>query len=174
MQLQSVHTIRQNNFATIPKQSGVYILWMMEKQAVQLLNQLPKVQIEKIQRQELDGESYLAVYTGIATKDLRGRAKWHLLPSVKHTQKSVASGYLSTLRQSLSALLGIGMTHSTAAVNALLDEYCYFAWEDEADFSAFETNELTTKYYPINIQNNKVVEKETIAALKALRKQFKK
>ena len=73
-------------------------------------------------------------------------------------------GTLSTLRQSLSALLGMDMIYSQDKVNALMDDNCYWEWEYCTDSKLREKSELNSesKCYPINIQENCTVRKEVI------------
>lgn len=158
-----------------PLRGGVYCWWFKREAAQTLLEKLPLTQEElaKIQAQEIEGESYLALYFGIS-KDMLARAKWHTLQ--KHSPSAVKHGTLSTLRQTISALLGKGMSQSEGTVNEFINRNCYWEWEYDESYKLRETDELssTTKCYPLNIQENKTVTKEVRKGLSKLRKQHKK
>jgi hypothetical protein len=157
------------------KEGGVYCWWFKREVAQTLLKELPLTQDElsKIQTKEIGGEEYLALYFGIS-KDMLGRAKWHI--AQKHTASAVKYGTVSTLRNSLGALLGKDMSESEGDVNDLMDKNCYWEWEYATDYKNRETNELSSpdKCYPLNIQENKTVSKEMLKKLSQLRSQHKK
>lgn len=101
-------------------------------------------------------------------------ARWHM--TQQHSLSAVQSGYLSTLRQTLSALLGKDMTKAEQDVNDFIGKNCYWQWEytdtpEEAEDR--EQHELRTNYYPLNIQGNKTVSPEIIGTLKGLRQKYK-
>ena len=103
-----------------------------------------------------------------------GRAKWHILQ--KHSVSAVKHGTLSTLRQSLSALLDIDMSFSEEDINMFMDNNCYWEWEYTDNSKIEETNALRSndKCYPLNIQDNLTVGKDIIKNLKRIRKEHKK
>ena len=158
-----------------PLRGGVYCWWFKREAAQNLLAKLPLTQKElaKIQEREIEGESYLALYFGIS-KDMLARAKWHTLQ--KHSPSAVKHGTLSTLRQTISALLGKDMSQSEGTVNEFIDSNCYWEYECETNPKVIESTELssTDKCYPLNIQENKTVSKEVIKALSTLRKTVRK
>ena len=174
-----VSTLREqlsNRTSSIePLRGGVYCWWFKREAAQTLLAKLPLTQEElaKIQEREIEGESYLALYFGIS-KDMLARAKWHTLQ--KHSPSAVKHGTLSTLRQTISALLGEDMSKSERDVNKFIDDNCYWEWEYDEKYKQRETDELssTTKCYPLNIQGNKTVNKEVRKKLSELREQHKK
>ena len=166
----------ENRTNSIKKDGGVYCWWFKREVAQTLLNELPLTQDElsKIQRREIEGEEYWALYFGIS-RDMLGRAKWHI--TKKHKPTAVKYGTVSTLRNTLGALLGIDMSDSEKFVNDLMDENCYWAWEYDKEYKARETNELSskdTKCYPLNIQENETVGKEVLKKLSKLRSLHKK
>lgn len=166
-----------NRTSGIEPKRGVYCWWFKREAAQGLLVKLPLPQEElaKIQEREIEGESYLALYFGIS-KDMLARAKWHTMQ--KHSTSAVKHGTLSTLRQTISALLGEDMSQSEDAVNEFIDSNCYWEWEWEypESYKLREIDELssTTKCYPLNIQDNNTVTKEVRKELTKLRKQHKK
>jgi len=101
--------------------------------------------------QDFDGTTYVAIYFGKA-KDLYDRLyNWHI--NQKHSQAVVTSGYLSTLRQTITALLEMSASKSETAVNKVLDD-CIIEWEETENPEAEEHTQLTEFYYPLNIQDN--------------------
>ena len=165
----------ENRTSEIKKEGGVYCWWFKRDVAQTLLKELPLTQDElsKIQTREIDGEEYWALYFGIS-RDMLGRAKWHI--TKKHKPTAVKYGTVSTLRNTLGALLGIAMSDSEKSVNDLMDENCYWEWEYDKEYKQRETNELssTDKCYPLNIQENKTVSKAVLKKLGELRSQHKK
>ena len=165
----------ENRTSGIEKEGGVYCWWFKREIAQTLLKELPLTQDEfsKIQRREIESEEYWALYFGIS-RDMLGRAKWHI--TKKHKPTAVKYGTVSTLRNTLGALLGKDMSDSEKLVNDLMDENCYWEWEYDKEYKAQETNELssTDKCYPLNIQENKTVSKEVLKTLSRLRSQYKK
>lgn len=157
----------------IPLGPGIYCWWFEEEGARILLKALPEVDLSKAQSRMVDGKRWFALYFGIS-KNLRGRLRWHL--TQHHTQSSVKSGFISTLRFSLSALLGLPATKAEEAVNKFIDEYCiidYKAVESIKEAEVIEKKELTTKYYPLNITNNRFVDRRITLALTKLRVEHK-
>ena len=178
-----VSTLREqlsNRTSGIKEKSGVYCWWFKIEAAQTLLSKSPltklpltQEELAKIQERDIENERYLALYFGIS-KDMLARAKWHIMQ--KHSPSAVKHGTLSTLRQTISALLGIDMSQSESNVNEFIDSNCYWEWEHDGNYKKTETEELssTTKCYPLNIQENKTVSKEVRKELSKLRKQHKK
>lgn len=174
--IKSIRSILLNKDNSIKALPGIYCWWFQEKGAMMILNQLPNININMIQRREINGGSYLALYFGIS-KDLKGRIKWHTCQH--HTPSSVKSGFLSTLRQTLSSFLNINMTESEDILNKFIEENCYWEWDYTAtrqDAINIEKQELASNsyYYPLNISNNKSTPKDIINSVKKLRKQYNK
>ena len=165
----------ENRTSGIEKEGGVYCWWFKREIAQTLLKELPLTQDEfsKIQRREIESEEYWALYFGIS-RDMLGRAKWHI--TKKHKPTAVKYGTVSTLRNTLGALLGKDMSDSEKSVNDLMDENCYWEWEYDKEYKVRETNELSSKdkCYPLNIQENKTISKEVLITLSRLRSLHKK
>ena len=171
--IKSVAELTNDNFEKVEACPGIYTWWFQESCVDKLLEQLGAVEKKRIQQCTIGGSKYYALYFGIA-KSCRQRARWHM--AQRHTQSSVQSGYLSTLRQTLSALLGYDMTKAEKKVNDFIGENCYWQWEYTAtreEAEDREQHELRTNYYPLNIQGNKVVPPDIIGTLKGLRKKYK-
>lgn len=161
-------------FLSVAKEPGVYRWWFPRDLAEKLLEPLAGVDTTQISKKEIvDGEEYWCLYFGIA-KDLRERIRWHAC--LKHSPSAVKHGFLSTLRQSISALLGLDQTMSADKVSDVLEK-CYWDWYPTAtkeDAEDIEKEQLTKVYFPINIQGNKKVGSAVIKRLKELRKKHKK
>ena len=160
----------------IEKTSGIYRWWFKEAAAKSLVSKIQNATIANCQVRVIKGEKYVALYFGIS-KDLKGRIKWHICQN--HTALAVKSGFLSTLRQTISALLPREMTKSQDSVNKLMDECCYLEWEytkSEEEAENLETKELSQSQYvyPLNRAKNKTVSKVHLDSLTKLRKEYKK
>lgn len=168
---ESVKELRANKCSNVNKCYGYYIWWFHPDCVKSLLAPLPGVDYNKLVSKE-----YVALYIGTTPKQtLYSRIKWHIFD--KHTAAKVKNGTLSTLRQTLSALLGMDMTKSEAHVNAFIDKNCEVEWHptsSAAEAEKKEHTELTTNYYPLNIKENKIASKATKSALKDLRKKHRK
>ncbi|MDD6851035.1 MAG: hypothetical protein PUD64_02245 [Bacteroidales bacterium] len=163
----------QQKSCKVPKSPGGYRWWFTKDDAQLLLKPFGgKINWSKIQMRTFDDKPYYALYVGIS-KNLYDRLKWHIFQ--KHSQSAVNSGFLSTLRQTVSALLGIDQTKSQNCVSALL-ERCYWEWETMPNPEMWEKDELQQNeyYYPLNLQNNQSFPKELQKELSRLRKYYKK
>jgi hypothetical protein len=159
----------------VKKCPGVYCWWFKKDAIPQLLNDYYKIDTCKLRERTINGEVYCALYFGIS-KNMMQRAKWHICQRHNNSSNSsVKSGYLSTLRQTLSALLRKKMTESEEYVNCFMNENCYWEWEYTEDTIKIEHNELTHKdySYPLNIQGNRTVSKEWLKFLMSLRKEYR-
>ena len=176
--LESIKSLRQKivskqNYAL--NSSGVYRWWF--KEDVFVLADFPRFTNNlNLQSRIIDSETYYALYFGMS-KAMKERIKWHVCNA--HKQSAVKSGFLSTLRQSISALLKLEMSKSECQVNKFMDDYGYLEWDytnSEQDAKDIEHAELTQLdySYPLNIQGNKTVSKTHLKDLKALRTTFKK
>lgn len=151
---------------------GVYRWWFTEQDTLQLLAPFNgSITLSNLQAIDHNGRKFYTLYIGVSPSGLLGRYKWHI--SQKHTQGAVRSTFLSTLRHSISALLQIDCTLSEQAVNDMLKR-CIFEWDATPNFAAIESTELQTNLYPLNVQNNKMMQPQDLAVLKNLRKLHKK
>ncbi len=158
----------------VSKNPGYYTWWLDEEGMRQILSPLNGIDYSRIMKKLIGGKDYYALYFGISS-NLNNRIKWHI--SQHHTQSSAKSGYLSTLRQTISALLGIDMTKSEQAVNKFMDDHCWLEFDNCASHvvaKQMEKNTLHNGYYPLNIQGNKGVDCKIGAQISGLRKEFKK
>ena len=176
--LLQVKTLRDNlskRSSSVPSIPGYYI-WWFDKEGTDLIASALKdnASVKLFQKKKIRGRIYYALYLGIA-KNLLDRIKWHICQN--HSCSSIKSGYLSTLRQSISAILKKDMSSSECKVNAFFDDHCYWEYFQTNDLQTAESEEikeLGKEYYILNIQKNKVVNKDTKTRLKQLRKKYKK
>ena len=175
--IDSVKNLRATVANNVTIRPGVYRWWFKADAARKLLAQLSSIDYGKSSKRVYDKEEYFALYFGIA-KSLQERLNWHIRQH--HTLSSVKSGYLSTLRQSLSALLCEDMSKAEQDVNNLIDDNCLIEWEDTTSkrqaevIEKIEMSNATCCSYPLNIQNNLSVPKCVIQRLKDLRKLYKR
>ena len=168
----SPKNLRAQNFTSVTKQPGFYKWYFKASIADDLMKRLPCVDYDKLQHKTINNEDYVLLYVGIA-KNLRQRAKWHM--AQKHKLSSIKSGTISTLRHTLSALNAKYLYESEDFINKFMEDNCYWEYYETAtkeDAHKIEVQELNTNYYPLNIQENRIVEKDNITMLKALRKEY--
>lgn len=162
----------------VEERPGVYTWWFKESEAESIMRKLGLLNfMDRLMVRKINGENYYALYFGIAggKSGLLGRIKWHVCQ--KHTASTVKSGYLSTLRKTICAINGCDMTKGESITNEVMDRNCYWEWwytKNEEDAETIEKQELCTHYYPLNIKDNKLVDKDTINLLKKLRTKYKK
>lgn len=176
--LDSVTTLRaqiaSRSLQASPK-PGCYTWWFDEDGKNTILSPLNGlVDHSKIATRQINGRDFYALYFG-SSKDLKARIKWHI--GQKHAASTVGYGFLSTLRQTLSALLGLDMSKSEQAVNDFIDAHCWLEYDhcpSLAEAKQREKAQLCDGYYPLNIRGNKGVGKSVLAKLSEIRKQFKK
>ena len=141
---------------------GTYRWWFHESCLKQL--GLSHIDSQKLLSTTFQGKRYHALFFGIAAKEtIRQRLHWHI--NQKHTQSSFKSGYISTLRLTLCALLlnpasKPTLKQSEDVVNGYMDKYCVVEWcsyhnNAEDQIRADEKAELRSYWYPLNIQGNK-------------------
>lgn len=170
---ENVKKLRSCRCDIVDQSPGYYIWWFHKSCVRDLLSPLPNVRYDKL---IVDKDGFVALYVGIASKEpLVDRALWHICQN--HTQSNVRTGYLSTLRQTISALLGIDMTQSEQKVNYFMDKYCELEWhptDSGREAEAIEREELSSNYYPLNIRDNKVVSRDILSELGRLREYYRR
>lgn len=107
-------------------------------------------------------EYYYCVYIGVSIKEsIRARLNWHV--NQPHTESAVRSGTLSTLRQTLSALVS-GNQYDEAETNSVIDQLVIeyhavdFPLKSELaknEISRIELHELEQHIIPLNIMGNR-------------------
>ena len=157
---------------------GVYKWWFRASAAKEILKPLDTFKDwDSLAVRKIDGETYYALYFGIGggKQGLKGRIRWHVCQ--KHSASSVRSGFLSTLRQTISALKGCDMSKSESVVNDFMDENCYWEWkytDTIEDAETIEKKELSTNCYPLNVKDNRKTDEATVRQLSVLRCKYKK
>ena len=151
--------------------AGVYRWWFRKESAVNILSSIKHlIEWDNIQYKIINGEDYLALYFGM-TKNVKNRFKWHI--SQKHNPNSIKRGFISTLRRTLSALLDKPLSVSEDEINKFIDDNCVLEWEycdSEKEAKKIEKEELNETYYPLNLQDNKIISKELKSILTQKRK----
>lgn len=169
---ESVRKIR-TSLKSLPHEPVVY-QWLFPS-IPKIILKRSDIDVAKIEYRDIKGRRYYVLYLGIGI-DCQQRFGWHI--TQHHTPLNVKYGTLSTLRRTLSAILGIDMTKSENAVNDLMDT-CYIEWnlypgKAKSDLEGEETCLLDKWYYPLNIQKNYMISKEWKKELCRLRKKHKK
>ena len=178
--IEYLHTIPNN-------MPGWYKWWAPEKTLKLLLNSpyiskkyfsdlLPNLTTKKIK-----GINYYYIYVGVAIKEsIRARLNWHV--NQHHTKSSVESGFLSTLRQTISSLVA-GNQYDEESTNKLIDtliiEYypvnmAIKSIEAKEKIERIEKEELSNNMLPLNLRDNKnIIVKSYLNELSRARKQSK-
>ena len=140
---------------------GWYRWWAPEPALKQLLGDY-YVHLEPVLTRgegELEGMRY--IYVGVAIKEsLRKRLNWHV--NQKHSPSCVKCGALSTLRQSISSLVGCSQGDKKATVDLidLLTVECHpvelAIRSDQAkiEIGNTEASEMKRHVLPLNLKSN--------------------
>ena len=147
-----VATLRKQAWNDVPTSPGVYLWYFPPKQTTEFLQKLD-LEAGDLNLQSKGGK--FPIYCGIA-KNLRQRLAWHT--SQRLSASALKSGYLSTLRLTLLALIDKPYFASETEIelNELLNN-CLFEWRSTASKFIAETKEkelLTSGVFPLNIQKN--------------------
>ena len=96
------------------------------------------------------------IYIGIAEREsIRNRLNWHV--NQDHKPSAIKSGYLSTLRQSLSSILSQNQKDEEVTnqfIDKLYIEYFEVDEETEGKLREIEKEEMEKHLYILNIQGN--------------------
>ena len=178
METSKVSVLRECKFKCVEKRPGFYRWWFKKEAAQSLIKNMTGwlTEDDKFLIQNFDGEEYIALYFGIS-KDMRGRIKWHA--NQKHTSSTVSKGFLSTLRQTLSALLETPMSQSYQAINDFIDCNCIWEWSYTDTCEAAHLVELSVLsqrdyYYPLNVKDNQTVHTDALKWLRQQRKEYRR
>lgn len=166
---------------------GFYKWWAKEDELEVLLNskQLTNKYLEAIlpylTKKIINNEYYYYIYVGVAIKEsIYARLDWHV--NQRHTRVSVESGFLSTLRQTLSSLIK-GNQYAEEKTNIFIDKLYieYYPIDlniknDDAKINIenIEKGEMIKNCLPLNIKDNKnELLKSFLKGLKNARKNSK-
>lgn len=163
--LNSTYSITPHS-GTIPNASskGIYF-WFMHPNGYDALSKFAAIkQITPRFTKEIEGVTYDLVYLGTAGTGKQGksniseRLRWHI--EQRHSEGSICSGILSTLRAGLGALLSNDLieTNTEGLINETYKQYFKLYWIEFHGFeSAINSNEglLINALKPLfNIKNN--------------------
>ncbi len=153
--IQSVAIMRsqiQARTLEVEKKPGVYCWWFPEEAAEKILSLFRNSQLVQamlLQRREIQGEGFVALYFGISN-NMNRRIRWHINGPFKS----------STLRRTLRAIIAPDADEAIAEmiVNHLIDN-CYWEWEYTETTKLAELRELAElnhpdHCYPLNIKDN--------------------
>lgn len=174
---------------TIDKTKPGWYLWLADDDSLkELLNSkyINKNYYDDIRpyltTKMINNKPYYYIYVGIAVREsVNERLNWHV--NQRHLKSSVESGYLSTLRQSLSSLVANDQYNeedTNKFIDTLLIEYYQIdlpikSEEAKKVIEEIEHQELIKKALPINLKDNKNPHvKEFLKELSTLRKSSKK
>ena len=163
-------------FECISDKPGVYQWWASKSDLLFILQALG-MQFPNVQNDLEEQDGYYCIYVGIAWREsLRSRLNWHI--NQKNTISSVKSKFLSTLRQSIAAVLGVPMT-DTDAVNDFMDrlqvsygemDFAIRSQDAKQAAHGWERNKFNSgKLYILNIQGNRTHPQSPCKKLRELR-----
>ncbi len=167
-----VADLRLNLKFYAPRDPVLYMWWFKTQSMYLLLGKLSDdIDWSLIEHDTIRGNDYCALYVGIG-KSCRQRFGWHIRQH--HTLKTVEHGFLSTLRFTLSALLGIYATESEQAVSDFMNENCCLDWTcypgcTREKLCEMEEQRIQNGYFPLNIQSNHKVSPTALEKLKMMR-----
>lgn len=169
----------------IPNNKPGFYKWWVKSEELEILlnsNQLNdkylEVLLPHLTKKKINNEEYYYIYVGVAIKEsIYARLDWHV--NQRHTRVSVESGFLSTLRQTLSSLIE-GNQYAEEETNIFIDKL-YIEYypidlnikseEAKTTIENIEKSEMETNCLPLNIKDNKnSYLKEFLKELKIARK----
>ncbi len=154
---------------TIPHNLPGYYKWWAPIESLSILlnsKYISKEYLDELQpkltKKIINNREYYYIYVGVAIKEsIHDRLNWHV--NQHHTKTSVTSGFLSTLRQSLSSLVA-GNQYEEDETNNFIDtliiEYYPVNMEikskEAVDYiSEIELYEINNHTIPLNLKDNK-------------------
>lgn len=172
----------------VPKNMPGWYKWWAPEKAIKMLLDSPYISqkyfsdlLPNLTIKNINSTTYYYIYVGIAVKEsIRDRLNWHV--NQHHTKSSVESGFLSTLRQTISSLVA-GNQYDEEATNELIDmliiEYYPVSLPIKSNkakekIEAIEKRELSNNILPLNLRDNKNnVVKKYLSELSRARKNSK-
>ena len=153
----------------IPKNRPGWYKWWAPKEEVKLILNSPYINDNYLEEflpylttRNINGKEYYYIYVGIAVKEsIRNRLNWHI--NQHHTKSSVESGFLSTLRQTISSLVSCNQYDEKATnnfIDSLVIEYHSVNLEIKSEkakklIENIEKSEMKNNILPLNIRDNK-------------------
>ena len=172
----------------VPKDMPGWYKWWAQKESLEILlnskyinNKYLSDLLPYLTTKVIDGKTYYYIYVGVAIKEsIKNRLNWHV--NQHHTKSSVESGFLSTLRQTISSLVA-GNQYDEDATNDLIDMLIVEYYEVDLPIKSkeakekierIEKSELSENVIPLNLRDNKSsVVKEYLKELSSTRKNSK-
>ncbi len=172
----------------IPNNKPGWYKWWASEESLKLLLDSPYISkkyfselLSNLTIKNINGVNYYYIYVGVAIKEsIRDRLNWHV--NQRHTKSSVESGFLSTLRQTLSSLVA-GNQYDEDATNKIIDTLIieYYpvnlpikSIEAKEVIERIEKEELANNMLPLNLRDNKnVIIKSFLKELSRARKESK-
>ena len=132
-----------------------------------------------LHRKKFNRDDYFCIYIGVAINEsIRDRLNWHV--NQHHTKSAMQSGFLSTLRKTISSLVS-GNQYNEVATNGLIDhlliEYYARDYPIKSDIAKsmidkIGRDEMENNILPLNIMgNHHIMIQSFLADLKKARKQ---
>ena len=128
---------------SLPKDSGVYFWYIDGKGALKL-----RINVEDC----FQKDGLYLIYVGLS-KSIKQRLESHCFG--KHRESSIKSGFLSTLRQTLSALLVGNMNHSEEIINLFIDNHMSVEYKIREDYIEYEKSLISKYNLPLNLRGNR-------------------
>ncbi len=173
---------------SIPNNIPGWYKWWAPETTLELLLNSPYISqkyfldlLPHLTTKNINGINYYYIYVGVAIKEsIRDRLNWHV--NQHHTKSSVESGFLSTLRQTISSLVA-GNQYDEESTNKLIDtliieyypvETSIKSLEAKEQIERIEKEELANNALPLNLRDNKnYILKNYLKELSHARKQSK-
>ena len=173
----------------VPKDMPGWYSWWAPEEAIKMLlnssyisNKYLSNLLSHLTIKNINGKNYYYIYVGIAVKEsIQRRLNWHI--NQHHTKSSVESGFLSTLRKSISSLLAFNQYDEYITndfINMLIVEYHPVnlpikSNEAKEKIESIEKKEIANNVLILNIKGNKnALVKDYLKELKKVRKNSKR
>jgi len=170
--MQQIKDIKNQKITTNPI---VYFWYFRDDIANKLLIPLKEcIDFSKITYKIINNTKYYLLYIGKAKNGHQRLIEYHILDKQNYHQKGIKNKRLSSLRQTISALLGINMSTSKEKVDEIFDT-CIVDWieSDIENVEQLETSQIKNHYLPLNDLHS-ITPKECRQILRKLKKEYKK
>ena len=166
----------------IPNDKPGYYKWWADRDTLQIILDKLNMQFDGIKNYLEVKNGYYCIYVGVAIKEsLQARLNWHINQINKPT--NVKSGTLSTLRKTISSLVGKNMLDTDATndfINKLLVEYYLFDDSIKSQTAKDKIHKIENDLlncdtlYILNIQDNhhKLSPKKELKKLRKIARQI--
>lgn len=173
---------------TIPNNMPGWYKWLAPEKALKQLLDSPYISKKYYKELQpnlttinINGTDYYYIYVGVAIREsIRARLDWHV--NQHHTKSSVESGFLSTLRQTISSLVAKNQ-YDEESTNKLIDNLIIEYYPINMEIKSLKAKELIEKIekeelsknmLPLNLRDNKnIIVKNFLKELSSVRKNSK-